>query len=278
MQAQEEMMQSYYYFQQKTCNDIDVSSRNLMAVWCQQLQKILKLCPGTASIAISLFDQYLSSDKGRSQEALQDRYMFQLAAIGSFFIAIKLFETMELDAVTRAELCHNYYTAADILSMEEDILLALNGEVICPTPMEFVRDMMELLPEKIDSTVSQQILETTQEYADHTTTDFFFAFCKPSVVGASCLASALTGSNVLSASERQAFWLDLGRIVDLVDVIEAQNKILEETTPSTPIKIRDAAIENPFVASRCAIFDQNKASNDSRSFSPACVSLIARQS
>ena len=93
-----------YFHRTKAGKDVDESSRKAMIEWCQQVQKSLNFSPETVWIAISFFDRYLSSGKGKSGEALDDRYKFQLAAISAFYVAIKIHEPVELNADTLVRL------------------------------------------------------------------------------------------------------------------------------------------------------------------------------
>jgi len=236
MRAQEEATSPCYnYFQRSTTSkDIDEEGRKTLVIWFQKMQTCLELrSPETAWIATSYLDRYVSSGKGRSQEALQDRHKYQLAAIASFYLAIKIYESAQLP--TLAKLCKGYYKDSEIISAEEDILFALDWRVTAPTPMEFVGVFMEFLPERITSAplILDRLLKDSQEYANSTPTDFSFAFFKPSVVGASCLVSSLTRADILSPSERKEFWLQLARSTDLLEVMDVQNKLLSGNTLST---------------------------------------------
>lgn len=285
MRAQEDATNSCYnYFQGCTSKaGIDEECRKSMVQWCQKMQRALKLIPETAWISISFFDRYLSSGKGKSSQALQDRYKFQLAAITSFYTAVKIYEHVELNVATLAKLCRGYYAEADIISMEEDILFALDWRVACPTPMEFVRHLLELLPEKVKS--SDDLLEACEKHVHHTSTDFYFTFCKPSVVAASCLASTLTGTDILSSSERQAFWLHLAKITDLIDIMETQNKLLKGRTLCKPISVskkpsKPTVSKKPSklaVTSKAITVSQTKTIVSSRNSSPVCVTQAAPQ-
>ncbi|KAL7532045.1 hypothetical protein ACHAXR_004394 [Thalassiosira sp. AJA248-18] len=258
MRAQEDTSSSCYnYLQSSACNneDIDEACRKSMVVWCQQLQKALKLSPQTVWITISFFDRYLSSSKGKSQEALENQYKFQLAAITSFYIAVKIYEPVELDVATLAKLCKGYYEESKILSMETDILFALEWRVSCPTPMDYVMRLLELLPAEINS---EGLLKDSQKHVEHTSNDFYFTFCKPSVVGASCLASSLAGADVLSSSERQAFWLQIARITNMIDVMEAQNRLLEGKTICQPVSVSNITKKPSNFISKVATFSRLK--------------------
>ncbi|KAL7534563.1 hypothetical protein ACHAXR_005953 [Thalassiosira sp. AJA248-18] len=279
MRAQEDTSSSCYnYLQSSACNneDIDEACRKSMVVWCQQVQKALKLSPQTVWIATSFFDRYLSSGKGKSQEALENQYKFQLAAITSFYIAVKINEPVELDVAKLAKLCKGYYEESKILSMETDILFALEWRVSCPTPMDFVMHLLELLPETINTGA---LLEASQKHVEHTSTDFYFTFCKPSVVGASCLASCLAGTDILSSSERQTFWLQIARITDLIDVMEAQNKLSERIPICKPVAAPVSKVvttkKSSSITSKLSFFKRKGVVASSGS-SPVCITQTAR--
>ena len=227
MRAQEEATSPCYNYFQRSTTSIDEECRKSITAWLQEMQRKLELSPETVWIATSFLDRYSSSGKGRSQEALDDKHKYQLAAISAFYTAIKIYERAELTVHKFAKYCQGYYEVEEITSMEEDILFALDWRVACPTPMDFVRHFIDLLPpEKMTSSISESLLEASQKHVDSTVTDIYFAFFKPSAVGAACLASSLTQADILSSSERKTFWLQLAKNTVLTDVMDAQNKLL----------------------------------------------------
>ena len=128
-----------------------------------------------------------------------------------------------MSAKTLTKLCKGYYQENDILELEEDILFALHFRLASPTAMEFVQHYMKLLPQDIDISC---VLKECQEKIAYTSTDFYFTFFKPSVVGASCLASTLIASDLLSTKRRQAFYLHLANTSNLIDIMEAEKKLM----------------------------------------------------
>ena len=70
------------------------------------------------------------------------------------------------------------------------------------------------------------MLKECQEKIAYTSTDFYFTFFKPSVVGASCLASTLIARDLLSTKQRQAFYLHLANTSNLIDIMEAEKKLM----------------------------------------------------
>mmetsp|Transcript_25361 Transcript_25361/g.53580 ORF Transcript_25361/g.53580 Transcript_25361/m.53580 type:complete len:293 (+) Transcript_25361:191-1069(+) len=246
MLAQEKATRCCDYFQTKDCNfDVDESSRESIVVWYQQLSDALDLSPETIWIALSFFDRYLSSGEGKSKKALEDKHKFQVVAITAFYTAIKAYEPVEVAAIALGKICQDYYSIVKISSIEKDMLFTLHWRVSCPTSMEFVRHFVALLPERIhDSSILEDIIGTSLQHLNHAVTDFYFAFHTPSVVGACCLASTLIGTDVLSSSERRSFYLKLARIVDLIDVMEAQIKLLNGRPLCKPITVSNIILKS----------------------------------
>jgi len=214
------------YLQFSYNNSVNVSSRTAMVTWCQQLQKKLKLSPETASFAISFFDRYLSSGKGKSRQALQDKYLFQLSAIVSFYISVKLYETTELTVDTLVKICKGCYAKPDIIETEEEILFALDYRLATPLPIHFVKEYIKMLPPEVDTNV---ILDECKERIGDTEMDMYYTFCKASVVGLSCLLNVLVKKNLLSSTQRQVFYLQLSKTVDIIGVMEVQKRGVQGT-------------------------------------------------
>lgn len=215
-----------------TNNEIDETCRTSMVVYLQKIGKALKLSPETVWQSISFFDRYLSSGKGKSNDALQDKYQFQLVAIASFYIAVKLYEQVKLSVGTLAKLCKGYYAKEDILAGEEDILFALNFRLATPTPGEFIRHYIHLLPSDI---IDSKLLKECEKRVEYTSTDIYFTFCKPSCVGASILTSILLDQNVMSSTQRQTLYLKLAKMTDLIEVMECQKKLVTGKPVSIPL-------------------------------------------
>lgn len=265
---------------------IDEACRRAMVEWCFQVQRALDLSPETVSIAVSCMDRYLSSGKGRSPEALRDRYKFQLSAITGFYIAVgRNEESIDLNVDALVRLCGGGFQREHVLAMEEDMLLALERRVCCPTPMEFVTQLMHLLPwnDKLGEQPRRDIVEACQRHVEETSSDIYFAFSKPSVVGASCLASALTRGKHLTSGERSQFWLHLAKVTDLIDVMEAQNRLLagrrvRKSTPTDAASARSSAsISSARTATSKKSMEQMRRGSGSSSSSAVSIMQAAVQ-
>lgn len=272
MRSQEDEVSACYNYLQNSETEIDYTCRKSMVTWCQQVQKALKLSPETVWIAISFFDRYLSSGKGKSSAALQDKYTFQLTVITCFYTAVKLYEDVELSVSTLAKLCKNYYKKNDIIESEEDILFALDFRLATPTAMDFIRHYMKLLPSEM---ITSSVMKACEEKVAYTSTDIYFTFCKPSVVGASCLASVLIGKDLLSSKQRQNFYLHLANTSDLIDIMEAQNKLVTgHTKPVTVSKLTQTSSSTASVISHTSTNYLSAVSQTSSSITPSIVSKV----
>ena len=233
MCSQEDAIATCNYLKLSPNNIIDEKCRTAMVGWYQEIAMKLGLRPNTLWIAISFFDRYLSSGKGKSRAALQDKYLFQLAAITTFYIAVKLYEDFEFSIDTLSKIIKGYYSKEDILLLKVDILSCLDHCLSIPTPLDFSRLLVMFLPHDIQ--VSKvDLLDECQRKVAYTSTDMYFTLCKPSVVGASCLLSTLIDIDIMSSAQRRTFYSKIASVVDLVDVIQAQKRLLVKTKCSKP--------------------------------------------
>lgn len=187
-------------------SDINESCRKAMVKWLQQVQTTLSLSPDTGYIAMTIFDRYLSSGKGGSTRVLEDSVEFQLAAITSFYTAIKIHEPIVLGIDMLRVLCRNAYTETDFVSMEIDILSAVDWRVSRHTAMDFARDLFELIREDgfLPSVVLDRLIQDCERNMSNAIADIRSSCCKPSELGSYCVAIALAESTELSDTKKIA--------------------------------------------------------------------------
>lgn len=273
MKVQEATMICFNYFKGNS-DCIDELCRKSMVTWIQQVQKTLGLSPETVWIAVSFFDRYLSSGKGNSRGVLRSKCKFQLAAITAFYTAVKIYEPVVLGIDMLIKICRGTYTESDIVSMEKDILTALEWRVSCYTPMDFARSLLQLLhDEEVPLYVSDSLLQACQMHLDHAVTDMHLSCHTPaSSLGISCLASSLMESDALSLAEKQLIWGQFSEICDFdlssKEVLAAQQCLLSHSSPFKPSN-----------SSKCTSLLQqsNVTHSANNTSSPICVSKTARQ-
>ena len=191
--------------------EVNEACRKAMIDWCFTVVDAFDLSRESVAISMSLLDRYLSSNNGESCEVLQSKQQFQLAAITCFYIAVKIYEPVQLGIAMLLKLCRGYYKQNDIICMEQDILSALDYRVYISTttPMEYVRQYLDLLTEWDD--VKDVILANAMCHSDNATLDIYFSTCKVLSVVA-CLAGALEDESIaLTELEKQVIWSQLSR-------------------------------------------------------------------
>jgi len=274
------MKRCFNYFEKnKVCDGLNESSRQAMMTWITQVQQTLSLSAETVWIAASFFDRYLSSGRGNSREVLKSKCKFQLAAITSFYTAVKIYEPVVLGVDMLVQICRGTYAESDITSMESDILSALDWRVSCHTPMEFARHLLELLPEEqLSARDSERLLEDCQKNVEDTVVDIHFSCLAPSTVGINCLASSFANSQTLSLSEKKSMWTRLSELIhfDLSprEGMKSQGHLLSRTAPCKPNSATKLAALSQSNAAVSAYSIEVCASS---SASPTCVAQTARQ-
>ncbi len=280
MRAREDSTKkSFNYFEKyNACNRLNELSRKAMATWITQVQQTLSLDAETVWIAMSYLDRYLGSDRGDSREVLRSKCKFQLAAITSFYTAVKIHEPVVLGLDMLVQICRGTYSESDITSMENDILSALDWRVSCHTPMNFAMPLLELVPEdELSAGESLSLLEECQRNVSRTVTDIHFSCLPPSAVGISCLAVSLENCRVLSHSEKRAVWIRLSKSghfnLSSRGVVKSQQRLMSHASPSKP----NVASKLDSVSQSGAAVSAYGVDCGSLSASPICVTQTARQ-
>jgi len=284
MIVQESTIHCNNYFKKSTPSIVDggdilnESSRKAMVIWITQVQQTLKLNSETVAIAMSFFDRYLSSGRGNSQAVLHNKEQFQLAAITCFYTATKIYEPVVLGLDMLIQICRDTYTEEDIIAMERDILSSLQWKVAVHTSMEFIRTLLELVGELAAHThVVDSLLLSCQKHMTNVITHLSLSTCKPSIVGISCLASALTESKLLSLTQKQIIWGTLSKKVPfnlMPTLIAAHQQSLSSKAKGTSLS--SSKTVSSVEPSPCKTMSSVTSTYKS-SISPVCVSKMARQ-
>jgi hypothetical protein len=197
----------YFSKKQNAHGNIDGSCRKAMVTWIQQVQTTLSLSPNTVYIAMSIFDRYLSSGKGNSTSVLKEQSKFQLAAITAFYTAIKIHEPIVLGLDMLLVLCRNAYSEADFISMEVDILTAIEWRVSYHTAMDVARTLLELIRDDglLSSVDVDRLIKGCESgMSTAIAADIRSSCCKPSELGIRCVEIALGELSKLTATKKEA--------------------------------------------------------------------------
>jgi hypothetical protein len=125
---------------------VDAECRFKMAEWYYQVVDFCKFNRETVAISMSYLDRYMSSQVVGSP-ALQDRKVFQLAAMTCLYTAIKIHEPQAMESKSVAQLSKGAYTEEQVTDMELEILNAIQWRMNPPTALSFINNFLALLPE-----------------------------------------------------------------------------------------------------------------------------------
>jgi hypothetical protein len=169
----------------------DAECRFKMAEWCCQVVDFCKFNRETVAIAMSYLDRYLSTQGVRSP-ALDDRKVFQLAAMTCLYTAIKIHEPEAMEPRIISQLSRGGYTEEQVTDMELEILNAIQWRMNPPTAFSFIHNLLALLPEgsmsPSDRDTVYELAKCQTELAIH---EYSLVTVDASIVATSSIMNAL---------------------------------------------------------------------------------------
>ncbi|KAL7493776.1 hypothetical protein ACHAWT_004264 [Skeletonema menzelii] len=249
--------------------EVNEDCRRKMVDWCFIVVDTFNLSRESVWRAMDILDRYLMSKKGMSMRVLENKQTFQLASTVCLYMAVKVHEDVEMTINFLVKLCRSFYTASEFISMEHDILFALQWSVCQTTPLDFVRQCLLLQSDSFDPKTIDCILEIAQKQIDLATLDVYFASCKKASVGIASLGAALVESDVTPA-EQEEFWSQLSSMLnfDLEEVREVERHMLSGST------IRETKLQSHLVLSKSKTGSQISCPNNEQ-ISPVSISSWA---
>lgn len=175
---------------------IDRDCRSKMVEWSYQVSDFCKFQRESVAMATNYLDRFLATSSLCAQRALCYKKEFQLVAMTSLYISVKLFEPLAMDAGLLAHISHGCYSEVDIIEMEREVLKSLGWMVNGPTVHAFLNHIMELLqasPYGYDDTMVMTILDFSKFQAEIAVCDYDLALEKPSTVALAALMNSIEG-------------------------------------------------------------------------------------
>jgi hypothetical protein len=123
---------------------VDLECRSKMYDWCAQIVDHCQFHRETAWITMNLLDRFMASTP-MGTTILNDRGMYQLAAMTCLYTAIKIHEPIAVSAGSMANLSKGVYTQRQLEDMESTLLGAIQWRVYPVTPLSYCHYMCELL-------------------------------------------------------------------------------------------------------------------------------------
>jgi len=243
--------------QQKGC--IDRACREKMTRWCYQVTDFCKFRREAVAISTSFLDRFLSSSSPRAQKALCSKKEFQLAAMTTFYIAVKLFEPMIIDAPLLATISQGCYDENDIDDMEKDILSDLGWRMNGPIVHDFISHFLVFLPMSAnihDGEVETVLLDIARYQAECSTMDYDISMMSQSDVALAALLNSMEGIDEedFPALSRFEFLLKISDETGLnpfsYDVNVARARLLELFKKNLGYELPQIANLTPVISSK----------------------------
>lgn len=144
----------------------------------------------TVSIAISILDRFMATPQGHA--AIINGEEFQLAAMTSLYIAVKIHEPEIMSASLISTLSRGAHTTKNVERMEQKILHAVRWRVNPPTSLSFVRQYIKLLPQEfLDEETKTTLYDVTKFQSELAVADYTFISIPQSSVAYASLMNAL---------------------------------------------------------------------------------------
>jgi hypothetical protein len=204
-------------------NSIDEECRKRMVEWCYQTVEFFKLSRSSVHVAISCLDRFLSTNQGKPY--LTDKSLYQLACITSLHVAIKVHEPVELGISMLVQLCRGVYTPQQIMDTERHILTALQWAVNPPSPKDFLRQFIAMLPRSVIFSTRQDLLDVASYQADMVLSEYSAAVLgSPSAIAVASLINAFSFCPETNAVACNMFFRSLGESTACFCDTEAVNQ------------------------------------------------------
>jgi hypothetical protein len=196
-------------------DSIDETCRAKMTEWCFHVVDCTNLRRETVGIAMGYLDRFLCSSSPRAEQARRDRKEYQLAAMTSLYIAVKVYEPLEMDAGLVSRLSRGLHSAAEITTLEHDMLVALSWRMCDPSPYQVCNYLLELLPDEALN-VKPTLYDFCHFQTELATGDYAYVPLRRSIVAVAAVLNALEGINQqdLIFDERMKFIDAISRAVD----------------------------------------------------------------
>ena len=212
---------------------VDEECRVKMCEWCYQVVDFCKFRRETVAIGMSYLDRYLSTSAGRG--ALTDRKEYQLSAMTTLYMAIKLHEPLEMETSLLADLSRGCYNEQEISDMEKDILNALGWRIQGPTPLAFVQHFLALLPETVIPAVATAVMDYARFQTELAVSDYTFVTERYSHIALAAILNAVEGVDLsLFPLKSQGSFLR---------AIERHSEILVEEVEETQVLLNDVLLD-----------------------------------
>jgi len=289
MQKEQTTYTSCDYLHPARGSIITESDRMQLVDWCYSVVDKCAFDRELVATTMEMVDRFLSTPNPAAREALHDRCQFQLVAIASLYIAIKVNEQFVFGSESFAALSQGVYSVEDIEGMELSILEGLSWRVCAPTSVEMAHNILSLvLPHvSLQESTWAFILDEVRFQCEFAVRDYYFTTQRRSIIALAAIFDALdqldqqdhqvisqalqleirwSAKDLLTASNRLLLLLDDN------DAVAKEDKIMSDDAPSG-----ESGACSLRVGPECCFDDQQTSSIVPTRTPPLCVSRCSSE-
>jgi len=197
--------------------------REKICEWSYQVIDHFDFSREVVSVSIHYLDRFLATRP-------VNKKMFQLAAMTTLFLAIKLYEPSRISMKSMIELSRGYFMVEQMVAMEMAILRALSWKVHPVTAYCFSKHTLFLLPyTSVSMEVRQEILELSRFFTELSVLDYYFVSRRPSSVALAALLESMLQVTGMSEESKNDFLREIQRVDGLdpesIEVDECRQRL-----------------------------------------------------
>lgn len=181
-------------------NTVDAWCRSKMVEWFFQVTDSIGFSRDTVIIATSFLDRFLSTGSAKAISVIQDRNEYQLAAMTTLYMAIKLNERRVVDTSFLSILSKGAFSPERFNQMEVDILFTLKWRLNGPTAMSFLEHYLSPFPSDIQGYDKNDIFQLAQYYIEVSAMDYSLVTQNPSNVAIAAISQAMKRLSTMQKS------------------------------------------------------------------------------
>lgn len=174
--------------------------REKICEWSYQVVDHYDFNREVVTISLSYLDRFLATRR-------VNKKFFQLAAMTTLYLAIKIHEPGKLRMSSLIELSRGYFTVEHVSAMEDLILNSLSWRVHPPTPLTQVRYLLQLLPPRlVTPSITHSVIELSRFLTELSVCDYYFVTHRSSSIALASILIAMDAcdkSQVLSESKSE---------------------------------------------------------------------------
>mmetsp|Transcript_31814 Transcript_31814/g.48796 ORF Transcript_31814/g.48796 Transcript_31814/m.48796 type:complete len:311 (+) Transcript_31814:109-1041(+) len=196
-----------------TVGAVDEAWRQRMCEW---MYVVVDHCNFNRNI-VMISAKYLDICLTKGDKVIRTRRNFQLAAMTSLHLAMKIIDTSCVKVDSLVQLSRGLFTTEDVIKMEEHLIITMGWHLHPPSPTCFLTRYMDLFHSSVSHKVKFMIAEVSRFIAEMSVCVYKFVKYKSSVIAYASLLISMDSidENSFPLWQRLHFYRRMASVVKL---------------------------------------------------------------